>query len=405
MKLTEKGANALRKAMANYQAGEEFSAAELTKKCGETISAAALNGVVNQGLMTKKAGSPVKFALVEGVEEMLAAEEAGGCDNKNLQSAKTEKNDEFYTSYEDIEKELMEYKKPRNQWRGKKIFCNCNDGLESNFVKFFIDNFEVLGIESLTAINYVEGGKATKYVVDGDRNEDGFIDMSDVVTAELSGDGSFMSDESVEELKKCDIVVTNPPFSEFRAFIALLVEYKKDFIVLGNNNAVTYKEIFPLIKDKKIKLGYSINKAMTFVVPDSYRGTGYDSNGQKVGKVPSITWFTTLQTRKAMEPIPLTATYYTDTNRREEYPKYDNYDAIEVSKVVDIPKDYFGVMGVPITFLGKWCIEQFDLVGATESEGKGFSNGLWNSTSKVSQPLVHGEKKYKRLFIKRKNNE
>jgi hypothetical protein len=396
MKLTEKGANALRKAMANYQAGEEFSAAELTKKCGETISAAALNGVVNQGLMIKKAGSPVKFALVEGVEEMLTAEEAGGCDNKKMHAAKVGKNNEFYTSYEDIEKELMEYKKPRNQWRGKKILCNCNDGLESNFVKFFIDNFEVLGIERLTAINYVEGGKATKYVVDDDRNEDGFIDMNDVVTVELSGDGSFMSDESVEELKQCDIVVTNPPFSEFRDFIALLVEYNKDFLVLGNNNAITYKEIFPLIKDGKMRLGYSANKTMKFIMPDDYEGNNYNDKGQKIGKVPAITWFTTLRTRKSLEPLPLTATYYIDTNRREEYPKYDNYDAIEVSKVVNIPKDYFGVMGVPITFLDKFCPEQFEIIGQmanthVDENNKGY-------------PFIDGKRKYARILIKRIQN-
>lgn len=385
MKLTEKGANALRKAMAHYQAGEEFSAAELTKKCGETISAAALNGVVNQGLMTKKAGSPVKFALIEGVEEMLAAEEAGGCDNTNLHAAKVVKNDEFYTRYEDIEKELMEYKKPRNQWRGKKIFCNCNDGLESNFVKFFIDNFEVLGIESLTAINYVEGGKATKYVVDGDRNEDGFIDINDVVTAELSGDGSFMSDESIEELKKCDIVVTNPPFSVFRDFVAIVRQYGKDFCVIGSKNAITYKEFFPLLKSGEIHIGETVPGE--FISPD----------GSVTKKVNGLCrWFTTLRTRKSLEPLPLTATYYTDTNRREEYPKYDNYDAIEVSKVVDIPKDYFGVMGVPITFLDKFCPEQFEIIGQmanthVDENNKGY-------------PFIDGKRKYARVLIKRIQN-
>ena len=385
MKLTEKGANALRKAMANYQAGEEFSAAELTKKCGETISAAALNGVVNQGLMMKKAGSPVKFALVEGVEEMLAAEEAGGCDNTNLHAAKVVKNDEFYTRYEDIEKELMEYKKPRNQWRGKKIFCNCNDGLESNFVKFFVDNFEVLGIESLTAINYVEGGKATKYVVDGDRNEDGFIDINDVVAAELNGDGSFMSGESVEELKKCDIVVTNPPFSVFRDFVAVVRQYGKDFCVIGSKNAITYKEFFPLLKSGEVHIGETVPGE--FISPD----------GSATKKVNGLCrWFTTLRTRKSLESLPLTATYYTDTNRREEYPKYDNYDAIEVSKVVDIPKDYFGVMGVPITFLDKFCPEQFEIIGQmanthVDENNKGY-------------PFIDGKRKYARILIKRIQN-
>lgn len=366
--------------MANYQAGEEFSAAELTKKFGETISAAALNGVVNQGLMTKKAGSPVKFALVEGVEEILAAEEAGGCDNTNLHAAKVVKNDEFYTRYEDIEKELMEYKKPRNQWRGKKIFCNCNDGLESNFVKFLIDNFEVLGIESLTAINYVEGGKATKYVVDGDRNEDGFIDINDVVATELNGDGSFMSDESVEELKKCDIVVTNPPFSVFRDFVAIVRQYGKDFRVIGSKNAITYKEFFPLLKSGEVHIGETVPGE--FISPD----------GSVTKKVNGLCrWFTTLRTRKSLEPLPLTATYYTDTNRREEYPKYDNYDAIEVGKVVDIPKDYFGVMGVPITFLDKWCPEQFEVLGLDDHRVEWRGRG----------PAINGKCKYRRVIIKR----
>lgn len=389
MKLTEKGANALRKAMANYQAGEEFSAAELTKKCGETISAAALNGVVNQGLMIKKAGSPVKFALVEGVEEMLAAEETGGCDNTNLHAAKVVKNDEFYTRYEDIEKELMEYKKPRNQWRGKKIFCNCNDGLESNFVKFFIDNFEVLGIESLTAINYIEGGKATKYVIDGDKNEDGFIDMNDVVTAELSGDGSFMSDESVEELKKCDIVVTNPPFSVFRDFVAIVRQYGKDFCVIGSKNAITYKEFFPLLKSGEVHIGETVPGE--FISPD----------GSVTKKVNGLCrWFTTLRTRKSLEPLPLTATYYTDTNRREEYPKYDNYDAIEVGKIVDIPKDYFGVMGVPITFLDKWCPEQFEVLGWSRHNDLNMDGGYW--TGGCADATINGKQVYRRILIKRK---
>lgn len=400
MKLTEKGANALRKAMANYQAGEEFSAAELTKKCGETISAAALNGVVNQGLMIKKAGSPVKFALVEGVEERLAAEEVGGCDNKKMHAAKVGKNNEFYTSYEDIEKELMEYKKPRNQWRGKRVLCNCNDGLESNFVKFFVDNFEVLGLEKLVAISYVENGRAKKYVIDGDANQDGFIDIKDIVETELEGNGSFSSEEAVEELKNCDIVVTNPPFSEFRAFIALLVEYNKDFVVLGNNNAITYKEIFPLIKDGKMRLGHSANKTMKFIMPDDYEGNDYNNKGQKIGKVPAITWFTTLRTRKSLEPLPLTATYYTDTNRREEYPKYDNYDAIEVSKVVDIPKDYFGVMGVPITFLDKWCPEQFEVLGWSRHNDLNMDGGYW--TGGCADATINGKQVYRRILIQRK---
>ena len=384
MKLTEKGSNAIRKAI-KYFLNQEFSAAELSNACGEKISAAALNGVVNQGLMTKKAGSPVKFALVEGVEEMLASEEAGGCDNTNLHAAKVVQNDEFYTRYEDIEKELMEYKKPRNQWRGKKIFCNCNDGLESNFVKFFIDNFEVLGIESLTAINYVEGGKATKYVVDGDRNEDGFIDIKDVAATELNGDGSFMSDESVEELKKCDIVVTNPPFSVFRDFVAVVRQYGKDFCVIGSKNAITYKEFFPLLKSGEVHIGETVPGE--FISPD----------GSVTKKVNVLCrWFTTLRTRKSLEPLPLTATYYTDTNRREEYPKYDNYDAIEVSKCKDIPCDYDGVMGVPITFLSDYCPEQFEIIGQmanthVDENNKGY-------------PFIDGKRKYARVLIKRIQN-
>ena len=212
-------------------------------------------------------------------------------------------------------------------------------------------------------------------------------DVSNGRKVKLKGNGDFRSDECIRFLKEADIVVTNPPFSLFREYVAQLMEYRKKFVIIGNKNALTYKEIFPLIKGNKIRLGYEIPKI--FKSPD---GTI-----QNVQGLPR--WFTNLDLAKSHEPLSLTEEY---NLHPDHYPKYDNYDAIEVPKVSLIPKDYFGVMGVPITFFDKYCPEQFEVVGASESEGVGFSNGLWNETSNVSQPLVRGERTYKRLFIRRR---
>ena len=311
--------------------------------------------------------------------------------NNNLHNAKRAKNDEFYTRLEDIEKEMCHY---REHFRGKVIYCNCDDPKESNFFKFFSLQFEFLGLKKLILTGYKENGHGVAYIYEGDKNENNLPDDSEIRTYELQGNGDFRSEECIEFLKEADVVVTNPPFSLFREVVAQLVEYNKKFLLLGNNNAITYKEIFPLIMSNKMWLGYSNNKTMEFVLSDSYEKWDRIENGKKIGKVPAISWFTNLEHDHRNRPLDLTQRY-----DPRYYPKYDNYDAIECSKVMDIPRDYDGVIGVPITFLDKYCPNQFRIIGCTESEGKGFSNGLWNGG--VTQPMVDNKRIYKRLFIQK----
>ena len=317
--------------------------------------------------------------------------------NQHLHAARKAKKNEFYTSLEDVKAELIKYKE---YFTGKKVLLNCNDTEDSAFWQFFLKNFDAWRLEELVGISYVEGGHGEVITVrtDKDLNGDGFIDENDIMRTTLEGDGSFDSKESKEYLAKCDIVCTNPPFSLFRDFMAVLFESGKRFIVLGNNNAITYKEIFSKIKNGEMWLGYSSNKTMTFRVPDSYESNTLNEKGEKLAKVPAISWYANLPVSRQEEPIPLTASYYDDTNKKEEYPTYDNYDAIEVSRVANIPRDYFGVMGVPITFLGKYCPEQFEIVGLSRHNMDG---GYWH-VGTCTEATINGKKKYARVLIKRK---
>lgn len=286
--------------------------------------------------------------------------------NSNLSAAKRAKNDEFYTQLTDIEKELRNYKK---HFRGKTVLCNCDDPFESNFFKYFVLNFNHLGLKKLIATCY-EGsavaeyrdGKAKPYkaVVTAvhDTTGDGGVTMDDVRNlfesgenelTELEGDGDFRSEECLALLEEADVVVTNPPFSLFREYVATLMEYGKKFVIVGNKNAITYKEIFPLLKDDKVWLGCL--SPCEFFTPEGM-----------TKKINGLTrWFTNLDIRKRHEELILVKKY---AGHEDEYPKYDNYDAIEVSKVVNIPLDYAGVMGVPITFLDKYSPDQFEIVGS-----------------------------------------
>lgn len=355
-----------------------------------------------------------------------------GHTNASMNAASRAKNDEFYTLLTDIEKEMRHYRK---HFKGKTVFCNCDDPFESNFFKYFTLNFNRLGLRKLIATCYatspianqqlslfdILGGseknkdKPYKAVVTQiyDTTGDGGVDMFDVaelfksgenILTELNGDGDFRSKECLELLEESDIVVTNPPFSLFREYIATLMEYKKQFIIIGNSNAITYKEVFPLIMDNKVWLGVtrSGTGSMWFRVMDDFpEKTGQkNEDGVRYQTIGNSAWFTNLDVKKRHEDLILVKRY-----NPEEYPKYDNYDAIEVSKIVDIPYDYAGVMGVPITFLGKYNPDQFEILGATESEGKGFSNGLWDEFSSVAQPLIGGKRRYKRIFIRNKHPE
>lgn len=387
MNLTEKGRVAFDYAK-KYFPNNWFSAAELSEKCGEKIAAATLNGIVSRGYMEKMAGSPVKFCFIADIEEVLKREQdiSKGCDNTNLVEAKKAKDDEFYTQLDYVNKELVNYKK---FFKNKKILLNCNDTEDSAFWQFFMRNFDNWGLSKLTAISYNPHGLAQVCELEQDINHDGYIDEKDIVRFSLGDNGSFDSPESIKILEQSDIVCTNPPFSEFRKYLALLMSYNKNFLIIGSQNAVGYKEIFPLIRDNKIWVGYNSGD-MKFKVPaDSpVKETRFwiDATGQKWRSLGNICWYTNLPTARRTEELVLTASYYTNTNKKEEYLKYDNYDAINVDKYLDIPKDYFGPMGVPITFVAKYCPEQFRIL------------------DKIS-PYIMGKAKYTRIIIQRVGNQ
>ncbi len=275
--------------------------------------------------------------------------------NKNLHAANKAKNDEFYTQLTDIEKELKNYKE---HFKDKIVFCNCDDPEYSNFWKYFSLNFDHLQLKKLIATHY-ETDKAS-YKLEMYRDEAGV--HTEIKTLKQNGD--FRSPECIELLRGSDIVVTNPPFSLFREYVAQLMEYDKKFLIIGNMNAITYKEIFPLLKDNRIWLGIN-NGSHEFEVPDSYaKGTiRIDADGQKYAKLGNIAWYTNLDNRKRHEDIILYRQYNEDA-----YPKYDNYDAINVNKTSDIPRDYDGVMGVPISFLDRYNPEQFEIISFRKGE-------------------------------------
>lgn len=312
--------------------------------------------------------------------------------NENLARAKTSRNDEFYTQLEDIEAEMAYYV---GQFRDKVVYCNCDDPAWSKFWKYFDDNFDELGLRGLVSTYHVTGGVAYKSEI----RRDGSTGMkSRSVKTVLESNGDFRSSDCVDILKSCDIVVGNPPFSLFREYVAQLVDYDKKFLIIGNKNALTYKEIFPLIRDNKVWTGVRGFAGGMWFYSESEGKTEKFVDGRRLVNVPSI-WFTNMEHSKRHLPLDLTCNY---VGNEDVYPRYDNYDAINVSKVVDIPQDYDGVMGVPITFLDKYCPEQFEIIGVTESEGCGLSAGLFHAGSKVKQPLVHGQRVYKRLFIRRR---
>ena len=268
--------------------------------------------------------------------------------NNNLHSAKKAKNDEFYTRIDDVEKELKYYK---DFFKGKKVLCNCNDGKIngewSAFAQYFSMNFEHLGLEKLTCVSYNEDGHGMKYVYCGDKNGNYIADDFEWEVSELNGHGDFSDEEGCQLMQECDVVVTNPPFSLFRDFVTQVIEYGKKFLLVGNKNAITYKEIFPLIKDNKLWLG--VTSPEDFVQP----------KGDKKKNMKGLTrWFTNIEHSMRNLPLDLYKKY-----NPKDYPKYDNYDAINVNKTSDIPMDYDGVMGVPITFLDKYCPTQFEILG------------------------------------------
>ena len=300
--------------------------------------------------------------------------------NVSLSNAKRAKNDEFYTQLSDIENELKHYK---SHFAGKVVYCNCDDARKSNFFRFFQKKFNDYGLKKLITTSYNENGHGSVLVYEGDTNGNGKLDDTEIKVSDLKGNGDFRSEECIELLKEADIVVTNPPFSLFREYIATLVQYNKKFLVIGNQNAITYKEIFPLIKENKLWTGNNMVK--TFRVPQvTNKNCEVLPNGEIIAKFGSICWFTNLDIKKRHEEIILYKSY-----NEEEFPKYDNYDAIEVSKVCEIPKDYDGVMGVPITFLYRYNPSQFEIVKFRKGDDD-------------KDLCVNGKCPYFRILIKRK---
>ena len=313
--------------------------------------------------------------------------------NKNLNAAKVAKKDEFYTQLSDIERELQHY---WQHFRGKVVLCNCDDPYESNFFKYFALRFNQLGLKKLICTCYngspVTGNelaihfdgfdddepKKIAYKVEisevKDENGDGAVDLSDVQyllkndknVLSILKTGDFRSQECIELLKEADIVVTNPPFSLFREYIGQLMKYQKKFLIIGNMNSITCKEIFPYVQNNKMWIGPSISSGdRKFYVPDDYplnaAGCGVDSDGKRFIRVKGVRWFTNLDHNKRHEDLDLVCRYSED-----EYPTFDNFDAIEVGKTSDIPYDYDGIMGVPITFLDKYNPDQFEILGLTQ---------------------------------------
>lgn len=316
--------------------------------------------------------------------------------NKLLQNAKKLKSDEFYTQLSDIESELQHYK---SHFENKVVYCNCDDPRISNFFKYFAANFKKLGLKKIITSCYREQGrdlfnteedeKGFFFEYTGTEREKNKPSLTDIVY--FNGDGDFRSPESIKLLKKSDIVVTNPPFSLFREYVAQLVKYDKKFLIIGNINAITYKEIFKLIKENKAWLGINLGRGISgFIVPEQYELYGtearIDNSGNRIVSPNNCLWLTNLDTSKRQEDMALTKRYF---GNEAEYPKYDNYDGINVNKTQDIPLDFKGVMGVPITFLHKFNPDQFEIIK--------FRKG--NDDKDLS---VNGKCPYFRILIKNK---
>lgn len=319
--------------------------------------------------------------------------------NKNLNKAKKIKKDEFYTQLEDINNELKHY---REHFQGKTVLCNCDDPRVSNFFKYFAYNFEFLGLKKLITTCYKNQNadlftqgqceRAVYLVYEGDKNGNHIPDAEEIGIMPLHGDGDFRSQECIELLKEADIVVTNPPFSLFREYVAQLIEYDKQFIIIGHQNALSYKEIFPLIKNNQMWLGYGFNGGAGHFI-SQYKDTATAGNHKEgMIRVSGVNWFTNLDIKKRHENLILYKHYSPDV-----YPSYINYNAIEVSKTELIPIDYGGVMGVPITFMDKYNPEQFEIIGIGNGGELGVECGVSaNLTQAQCEALFKEDKSFRK---------
>lgn len=325
---------------------------------------------------------------------------------RTLDTAKSSKKDEFYTQLSDIERELKHYK---IHFKDKIVYCNCDDPRVSNFFHYFSYNFEKLCLKKLITTCYKnqdmdlfsqnnsEQAIYLEYI--GDKNKNNIPDPEEIGIKHLNSDGDFRSKECIELLKQSDVVVTNPPFSLFREYVAQLVEYDKKFVIIGHQNAISYKEIFKLIKENKIWLGFGFKGGAAHFINKHYEDYAV-AGDHKEGmiRVSGVVWFTNLDISKRHEDLILYKQY-----NDEEYPTYDNYDAINVNTTKDIPMDYSGVMGVPITFLDKYNPEQFEILGLSASAGYNKEIvGIPFLGNKDARPLINGKNTYARIFIKKR---
>lgn len=332
--------------------------------------------------------------------------------NAKLTNAKNAKNDEFYTQLSDIERELKHYK---HHFKDKVVYCNCDDPRISNFFHYFSYNFEKLELKKLITTCYKnqerdlfsenKSEKAIYLEYTGDKDSNNIPDIEEIGIHELKGDGDFRSGESIELLKQADIVVTNPPFSLFREYVAQLIEYNKKFIIIGHQNAIKYNVIFKLIKNNELWLGYGFNGGATHFINKHYENyaTATDKKEGMI-RVSGVVWFTNLDISKRHEDLLLYKTY-----NEIEYLKYDNYDAIEVSKTNEIPMDYTGVMGVPITFMNKYNPEQFEILGIFDDKREKSDAFIQGSSTYVDEqhknyvgPVLNGKALYTRILIRNK---
>ena len=327
--------------------------------------------------------------------------------NKNLRQARKAKNDEFYTQLSTIENEVRHYRK---HFKGKVVYCNCDDPRESNFFHYFSYNFERLGLKKLIASCYKSqdfnlfslhnvNEKAVWLEYTGEK-DGGRVPTAEAIGVNyFKGDGDFRSEESIELLKEADIVVTNPPFSLFREYIAQLMAYDKKFLVIGSSNAITYKDIFPLIKNNKMWPGVN-GGPFIFELPDDTESNSYyidEDSGKKMQKFGNISWWTNLDYPRRHQDLILFREY---KGNEDKYPKYDNYDAINIDKVADIPMDYKGVMGVPISFIFSWNPEQFEVLGITNTGEK--NPGIRLPNTEHGRPVIKGKEIYLRVLIRNK---
>ncbi len=328
----------------------------------------------------------------------------------DLLNAKNAKKDEFYTQLEDINAEMIHYEQ---QFKDKTILMNCDDPTWSNFWRYFHIEFERLGLKKIIATHYeYEDIPSYKLEYSGGNDED----FEAGIRTELSQNGDFRSDECIELMQEADIIVTNPPFSLFREYVGLLMQYNKKFIIIGNVNALTYKEIFPLIKENKIWFGVSIHSGdRKFYVPDDYplnaAGCGTDDDGRRFIRVKGVRWYTNMDYTSRHTDLE-TSYYYSkkDDLYPELYPKYDNYDAINIRKVSEIPMDYEGVMGVPITFMDKYNPDQFEIIGMLiDYVGQYFIQGSPIYTDEKHKnstcAVLNGKRQYAKILIKRKEGK